>query len=219
MNAFARAALALLMLSTAADAAVPGSDHALVGRYEGAELVGYSASELLDTGRGIRGLVHPDDRENYWESQMQALDGDRDWHWQGRILTRDGELRWADIKASARVFDDGRAVWDGVVWDITGNKQIELELGASRAQLRELSAHLESVREEEKARIAGEKRKIEWGSQIRSYVLQPYRLVKDHRTGHSAGNADAVLDGDLDPFIEAYLLGKKAGEADAADDL
>lgn len=124
---------------------------------EGSEgLVGYSASELLDTGRGIRGLVHPDDRENYWESQMQALDGDRDWHWQGRILTRDGELRWADIKASARVFDDGRAVWDGVVWDITGNKQIELELGASRAQLRELSAHLESVREEEKARIARE---------------------------------------------------------------
>ncbi|WP_164106825.1 histidine kinase, partial [Stenotrophomonas maltophilia] len=47
-------------------------------------------------------------------------------------------------------------VWDGVVWDITANKQIELELGESRAQLRELSAHLESVREEEKARIARE---------------------------------------------------------------
>lgn len=124
---------------------------------EGSEgLVGYSASELLSTGRGIRGLVHPDDRDGYWESQLQALDADRDWHWQGRILTRDGALRWADIKASARVFEDGRAVWDGVVWDITENKQIELELAASRAQLRELSAHLESVREEEKARIARE---------------------------------------------------------------
>jgi peptide chain release factor 2 len=59
---------------------------------------------------------------------------------------------------------------------------------------------------EKKAKITGEKKKIEWGSQIRSYVLQPYRMVKDHRTGFEMGNADAVLDGDLDGFIEAYLL-------------
>ncbi len=131
------------------------SDFAYIS--EGSEaLVGYSARELIESGRGIRGLVHPDDRERYWSSQMAALDENRDWHWQGRILTRQGELRWADIKASARCFEDGRAVWDGVVWDITANKQIELELGESRAQLRELSAHLESVREEEKARIARE---------------------------------------------------------------
>lgn len=119
-------------------------------------LVGYSAGELLDTGRGIRGLVHPDDVDGYWTSQMAALAADRDWHWQGRVLTREGQQRWADIKASARLFEDGRATWDGVVWDITANKQIELELAASRAQLRDLSAHLESVREEEKARIARE---------------------------------------------------------------
>jgi len=50
------------------------------------------------------------------------------------------------------------------------------------------------------------KKEIAWGSQIRSYVLQPYRLVKDHRTGVEMGNVDAVLDGDLDTFIEAYLL-------------
>jgi peptide chain release factor 2 len=49
------------------------------------------------------------------------------------------------------------------------------------------------------------KKDIAWGSQIRSYVLHPYRLVKDHRTGIEIGNADAVLDGDLDQFIEAYL--------------
>jgi peptide chain release factor 2 len=73
-------------------------------------------------------------------------------------------------------------------------------------------------REEEKLKIAGEKKAIEWGSQIRSYVLQPYRMVKDHRTGHQVGNTDGVLDGDLDAFIEAYLLGKKAG-ADDKDDL
>ncbi len=124
---------------------------------EGSEaLAGYAASELLERGRGIRGLVHPDDLDDYRATQQAALDNDRDWHWQGRILTRDGSLRWADIKAGARCFDDGRAVWDGVVWDISANKRIELELAESRAQLRQLSAHLESVREEEKARIARE---------------------------------------------------------------
>lgn len=70
-------------------------------------------------------------------------------------------------------------------------------------------------REEEKAKIEGTKKKIEWGSQIRSYVLQPYRMVKDHRTGQDNGNTDAVLDGDLDPFIEAYLMGKSADGEDS----
>lgn len=55
------------------------------------------------------------------------------------------------------------------------------------------------------AKESGEKRKIEWGSQIRSYVLHPYTLVKDHRTDVETGNAVKVLDGDIDPFIEAYL--------------
>ncbi|MEL6547227.1 MAG: peptide chain release factor-like protein, partial [Myxococcota bacterium] len=70
-------------------------------------------------------------------------------------------------------------------------------------------------REEEKAKIEGDKKKIEWGSQIRSYVLQPYRMVKDHRTGHDNGNTDAVLDGDLDGFIEAFLMGKTSDGSDA----
>ena len=50
------------------------------------------------------------------------------------------------------------------------------------------------------------KKKIEWGSQIRNYVLHPYKLVKDTRTGFETGNAQAVLDGDLDGFIKAYLM-------------
>ncbi len=71
-----------------------------------------------------------------------------------------------------------------------------------RAKLYELE--LEKQRERMDA-LHKTKKEIAWGSQIRSYVLHPYRMVKDHRTGEETGNADAVLDGDLDRFIETYL--------------
>jgi peptide chain release factor 2 len=66
----------------------------------------------------------------------------------------------------------------------------------------------------EQAEREGKKMDNAWGSQIRSYVLHPYRLVKDHRTGASVGDADGVLDGKLDPFIEAYLKGQMSSEKD-----
>ncbi len=61
-------------------------------------------------------------------------------------------------------------------------------------------------REKEMENMHAEKKQIAWGNQIRSYVLQPYRLAKDHRTGLEVGNVDGVLDGDLDGFIEAFLM-------------
>ena len=61
-------------------------------------------------------------------------------------------------------------------------------------------------KESEAEELGGEKKDIAWGSQIRSYVLHPYRMVKDHRTDFESGNTDAVLDGNLDGFIEAYLM-------------
>ena len=66
----------------------------------------------------------------------------------------------------------------------------------------------EKKREEELQKLYGEKGEIAWGNQIRSYVLQPYQMVKDHRTEHETGNTAAVLDGDIDAFLEAYLRGK-----------
>ena len=63
--------------------------------------------------------------------------------------------------------------------------------------------------EEQEAKLAdikGEQKRIEWGSQIRSYVFQPYRMVKDLRTGYETGNVQAVMDGDLDGFFFAYLI-------------
>jgi peptide chain release factor 2 len=76
-----------------------------------------------------------------------------------------------------------------------------------KARLFELE---QQKKEEELAKqYGGEKKKIEWGSQIRSYVLHPYNLVKDHRTGHETGDTGKVLDGGIDPFIEAFLKSKK----------
>jgi peptide chain release factor 2 len=73
-------------------------------------------------------------------------------------------------------------------------------------------------RKADQAEREGKKKDIAWGSQIRSYVLHPYRLVKDHRTGAEMGDADRVLDGDLDLFVEAFLKGQMA-EPGARDEL
>ncbi len=66
-------------------------------------------------------------------------------------------------------------------------------------------------KEKENAKFAQEKKDISWGNQIRSYVFQPYTMVKDHRTRYSIGNIQAVMDGDIDPFIESYLSAKWKG--------
>jgi peptide chain release factor 2 len=70
-------------------------------------------------------------------------------------------------------------------------------------------------REEELDKIKGPKKEISWGNQIRSYVLQPYRMVKDLRTGFEVGDADRVLDGDIDGFIEAFLQWNAQQEAES----
>ncbi len=78
-----------------------------------------------------------------------------------------------------------------------------------------LKAKLFMLKQQENAEklsdIRGDVKEIGWGSQIRSYVLQPYTMVKDHRTGCESGNAQAVLDGGLDPFISAYLKWQSLG--------
>ncbi|HEY6072159.1 MAG TPA: peptide chain release factor-like protein, partial [Anaerolineales bacterium] len=77
-----------------------------------------------------------------------------------------------------------------------------------RARLLELK---QAEKEQEIAVLRGEYTKAEWGSQIRSYVLHPYQMVKDHRTEYETGNTQSVLDGDLDAFMESYLKSSDQG--------
>jgi len=80
------------------------------------------------------------------------------------------------------------------------NKEIALKILQSRLLELELAK-----REEERAKLKGKRIAAGWGNQIRSYVLHPYRMVKDHRTGYQTSDTDAVLDGELDGLISAYL--------------
>ena len=82
-----------------------------------------------------------------------------------------------------------------------GNKELAMKMLKSKLYELELQK-----RNEERDKLNATKKKIEWGSQIRSYVLHPYKLIKDHRTDYEVGNVQPVLDGDLDGFIKAFLM-------------
>ena len=86
------------------------------------------------------------------------------------------------------------------------NRDIAMKVLKSRLYEREKRAQQEKLQE-----LHDNLDDISWGSQIRSYVLQPYRLIKDHRTGVEKGDVDSVLDGDLDEFMEAYLFSRMGG--------
>jgi len=81
------------------------------------------------------------------------------------------------------------------------NKEIAMKVLKAR-----LYQHEKMIQNQKLQEMHDDKDDIAWGSQIRSYILHPYRLVKDHRTSHETGNVNKVLDGDLDPFIETFLL-------------
>ena len=89
-----------------------------------------------------------------------------------------------------------------------GNREKAMQMLKSRLYEEELRK-----REELKNAANASKKKIEWGSQIRSYVFHPYKMIKDHRTDYEVGNVGPVMDGDLDGFIKAYLMMEKEQEA------
>lgn len=115
-----------------------------------------------------------------------------------------------------------RLIWEGELSD--GKKQrvvAECQQERSQKQNRDKAMVLlkskiyeleKQIKEREKAKLEASKKNIEWGSQIRSYVFHPYNMVKDHRTEFETSNVEAVMDGELDEFINAYLLSISASE-------
>jgi len=109
-----------------------------------------------------------------------------------------------------------RLIWDGNLSD--GSKErVVAECQQERSQLQNREKALQMlksrvydlekrIREAAKDELESTKKANEWGSQIRSYVMHPYNMVKDHRTNHETSNVEAVMDGDLDDFIKAYLM-------------
>lgn len=119
-------------------------------------LLGLDAAAILRNGRAFTGFIVPDDERSFHDSMAQSQEALSFWNWEGRIVTADGETRWINLRATPRRHGENVCMWDGVAINITESKTSEEKLVDSKNMLRELSAHLESVREEERKRIARE---------------------------------------------------------------
>jgi len=137
------------------------------------------------------------------------------------VVIRDEDLR-VDVFRSSGPGGQGVNTADSAVRITHFPTGIVVQCQNERSQLRNRETALRILRarlyqlyekkqREELAELSGEKKEIAFGSQIRSYTFHPYQLIKDHRTGLEVGNVEAVLDGELDPFIKAYLLAGKPG--------
>ena len=121
----------------------------------------------------------------------------------------EGEYAYGYLKSEAAI---RMTHWPtGIVVQCQNERsQLQNRLGAMRVLKARLFELEQQKKEAEFQTIIGEKKAMAWGNQIRSYVFQPYQMVKDHRTNQESSNVTAVMNGALDPFIEAYLQFKMA---------
>ena len=180
---------------------------------------------LLQAERGVHRLVRmsPFDSANRRHTSFVSVDASPLVSDDVEVEINDDDLRIDTYRSSGAGGQHVNKTSSAVrITHIPTNIVVQCQNERSQLQNKTVAMHMlksrlveleERNQAEEMARERGEVRNVDFGSQIRSYVLHPYQMVKDLRTGHEVGNTQSVLDGDLDGFVHSYLVWRAAGSA------
>jgi peptide chain release factor 2 len=189
-------------------------------RFEGENAYGY-----LNCERGVHRLVRisPFDSQARRHTSFASIDATPDLEEEPELEVDEKDLEITTMRSGGKGGQNVNKVETGVLMrHLPSGVMVRCTIERSQHKNRDLALKIlkgkllqieEDKKRSEMERVYGEKGEIGFGSQIRSYVFQPYQMVKDHRTGCETSNIDDVMDGELGPFIEAKLRGHVAGES------